>query len=286
MNTEGVCELTVFLSYFCPFISVWMVVIISVENFIRISHPSRVGKLCTPRVARFVIGIFLALGLLTYNFPLWTSRVVNRNCGVHTEFFQVVLVLNYIDAALTLFCPFLLMLIVVPLVALSALASYERRKRLSSGTETAARKRQQSADGKSSPETRVTKLLFAVSVAFLVLHAPFHAIRVKVYILAIAGSLPSRTDGILMHVFRLIYNLDTCVSCAVYLAFGDNFRRVFCNKYFSACQPTPPESSLSVTTTTGTRSDCSMEVKNMRPEDRDDNDESQISQRLLSEHDL
>ncbi|CAG5118569.1 unnamed protein product, partial [Candidula unifasciata] len=41
MNTEGICELTVFLSYICPFMSVWMVVIISVENFIRISHPAR-----------------------------------------------------------------------------------------------------------------------------------------------------------------------------------------------------------------------------------------------------
>ncbi|CAG5118570.1 unnamed protein product, partial [Candidula unifasciata] len=141
----------------------------------------------------------------------------------------------------------------------------------------------QQTDSKCSPESRVTRLLFAVSVAFLLLHAPFHAIRVKVFILAITGTLPSRTDGILMHVFRLIYNLDTCVSCAVYLIFGDNFRRVFCNKYFSSCQSPSPESLVSLTTT---RSDPSMEVTVLKPDDNEGPEESQIHERLLSEHDL
>ncbi|KAK0066529.1 hypothetical protein Bpfe_003961, partial [Biomphalaria pfeifferi] len=43
------------------------------------------------------------------------------------------------------------------------------------------------------------------------------------------------TDQILHHIFRMIFNFDTVLSCAVYLVFGDNFRRVFCKLYFSRC---------------------------------------------------
>ncbi|BFZ06600.1 hypothetical protein BsWGS_09639 [Bradybaena similaris] len=89
MNTPGICEITVFLSYICPFISIWMVVTISVENFIRIAQPSRVSELCTPHVAKCVIAAFVVVGVVVYNFPLWTSRVISGKCDVLGDYMQV-----------------------------------------------------------------------------------------------------------------------------------------------------------------------------------------------------
>ncbi|CAL1532689.1 unnamed protein product [Lymnaea stagnalis] len=232
VQTEGICQLTVFLSYFCPFVSVWMVVIISVENFIRISQPSRVGRLCTPRVAKIVIMIILLVGLLVYNFPLWAIGVVDGKCIERPSLIETVLILNNLDTVLTLLCPLGLMIVVVPLVALSAIHAYERKKRLSGDS---GLRNRQSSDSKSSPEARVTHLLLAVSVVFLLFHTPFHAIRIKLFILRLTKQEPNRLDQGIHHVFRLIFNFDTIFSCAIYLVFGDNFRSVFCDLYFSRC---------------------------------------------------
>ncbi|KAK0066527.1 hypothetical protein Bpfe_003959, partial [Biomphalaria pfeifferi] len=45
---------------------------------------------------------------------------------------QTVLILNYMDTVLTMVFPVVLMIIVVPLVGLTAINAYERKKRLTS----------------------------------------------------------------------------------------------------------------------------------------------------------
>ncbi|XP_059171398.1 FMRFamide receptor-like [Physella acuta] len=281
ISNEGICELTVFLSYFCPFLSVWMVVIITVENFIRISQPSRVNQLCTPRVAKYVIVSFVLLGLAVNNFPLWTSRVIRGSCDVWPDFHEVHAVFNYLDAILTLVIPLALMIIVVPLVAVSAMHAYERKKRLSGDT---GLRNRQCPEPKNSPEARVTHLLLAVSVVFLLLHTPFHGIRIKLFIVSRTEIQPASVDSMMLFVFRMVYNLDTVVSCAVYLVFGDNFRKVFVKLYFSRCSKQRSTTSGSEQATTLTENlmkdsvvshtnGCGNETRLVSAADQGENDE-------------
>ncbi|KAI8770408.1 C-C chemokine receptor type 7, partial [Biomphalaria glabrata] len=129
---DGICQITIFLSFFCPFVSVWMVVIISLENFIRIAQPARVGRLCTPRVAKIVILIVTLVGLIVCHFPFWIIEVKNGRCDPKPHLMKTVLILNYMDTVLTMVFPVVLMIIVVPLVGLTAINAYERKKRLTS----------------------------------------------------------------------------------------------------------------------------------------------------------
>ena len=93
-------------------------------------------------------------------------------------------------------------------------------------------------------------MLLAVSIVFMVLHTPNHAIRIKRMIAEVFRHLEhTQLDVVLHNVFEVIYYLDSCVSLAVYLAFGENFRKVFRDKYCWRCRRPPPSS-------VATRSDC------------------------------
>ena len=233
LNHQGICQTTVFLTYFCPFLSIWLVVIITFENCIRISQPALVSTICTTAVAKRVIVGYVVVGLAVYNFPFWTTRIVNGQCSPSLELQHVMRAFTYMDTFLTLVFPLIIMLILVPLVAISALSAFKRKKRLIQG-----QKRAKNKKAAFSPEAQVTRMLFAVSVVFFVFHTPSHAIRIKEMIIFMSYSrLPTYQDQIMQRIFELIYYLDFCISLMVYLVFGRNFRKVFMKQYFQRCRP-------------------------------------------------
>ncbi|RUS85129.1 hypothetical protein EGW08_007093 [Elysia chlorotica] len=74
-HTDVLCQLLVFFPYLFGFLSVWLTVVVTVENYIRICKPFTVHKYCQVALAkRVILGLTLA-GLLLYNYPLWTSKV-------------------------------------------------------------------------------------------------------------------------------------------------------------------------------------------------------------------
>ncbi|XP_046334529.2 nociceptin receptor-like [Haliotis rufescens] len=245
MSIQGICQITIFLSYVCPFLSIWLVVVITFENFIRISQPALVPRICTTRMAQMVIFIYITVSLAVYNFPFWTTGVDYGMCSPLPQFQQISIVYTYVDSLLTLVLPLVLMVILVPLVTVSALQAHKRKMRLQAG--------KQRKDKKASPEAQVTRLLFAVSIVFIVLHTPSHSIRIKELVMQLIYNVsPSFNDLIVHRIFEMFYYLDFCVSLAVYLIFGGNFRNVFKKKYFSRCngkekekEPTTLESPVS-----------------------------------------
>lgn len=73
-HKHGVCQMIIFITYVCGFLSVWLVVMVTVENYIRICHPHQVHALCTPGKARVVLLVLGITSIFSYNFPLWTTQ--------------------------------------------------------------------------------------------------------------------------------------------------------------------------------------------------------------------
>ena len=228
---EGVCHVTVFLSYVCGFLSVWFVVIITCENFIRISQHSKIPVLCTRNTALIVITCFLSFALLFYSFSLWTTGVVAMGttsyCTALDRFSALLLVMTYVDTAITLLLPSFIIVFFVLAIMLSAFRAFKRKQRLGGiGQPRRRRCRYQ------TPEGKVTKFLFALSLIFFLLHTPGHAIRIKLIVLQYTGSVyPSLTDLILQRIFELLFYLNFSVNCLLCYIFGDNFRKVFRQMY-------------------------------------------------------
>ncbi|XP_046568660.1 LOW QUALITY PROTEIN: thyrotropin-releasing hormone receptor-like [Haliotis rubra] len=229
-----------FLTYFCGFLSVWLVVLITVENYIRICHPFTVARFCTVQKAKCFISGLCIIGVILYHFPLWLSAVLEfpggkRYCNYLQKYITITRVFTFGDMILTLVIPSIAIILLMVGITYSLITSLKRQKRLKQNSE---RVKSQRSNGKkaggSSPQAKVTKMLFAVSFIFLVLNLPSHAVRLRVLILTYEGE-PQKPniDQMLQVIFQILYYLSFAVNLGVYLACGDNFRKVFLDKYVS-----------------------------------------------------
>ena len=241
-HTKGVCQITLFLSYVCSFLSVWCVAIVTLENYIRICHSTNAASMCTSKNAVYSVAVGIFIALLMYNFPLWATSVQvfggKTFCMTKDRYGHFELALTYIDTLLTLIIPLSAIVICMTLIICSSSEARRRQERLNSHSTTAllvASRRHE------SPHTTVTRLLFVVTVMFLILHTPSHIIRVKVMIENITGNFisTSDTDRTLQQLLQILYYLNFSVNIMIYLTCGRNFRNVFAHMFCSKCVLNP-----------------------------------------------
>ncbi|XP_062588805.1 kappa-type opioid receptor-like [Saccostrea cucullata] len=240
-HTEAICQIVVFLSYLCSFISVWCVVFVTIENYVRICHHTHVNRFCTIKIARYALLTCFLLALLLYNFSLWGTQVQQHGdqkyCLTKRIFMKLEQVITYIDTALTLVIPLLIILVLMLLIIISSVDAHKRQIRL---TSTSAQNNNESRR-RVLPHSRVTRLLSSVSIMFLILHTPLHVIRIKVlfeHVLRKNGNETSGSDmdRTLQHIFVTMYYLNFSVNCVIYLVCGENFRKVFLESFCWFCK--------------------------------------------------
>lgn len=228
-----ICQLTVFLSYICSFLSVWCIVCVTIDNYIRMCYPSIVNLYCKSKYAFVILSVLITISLGIYNIPLWTTHVTviagNYYCWPKQEYIDILYILTYVDTALTFVFPLSAILICMSLLICKAVRSHQRS--------TTCRERYSLRTWPSSTShyLKVTKLLFAVSVTFLILHTPTHVIKLKSVIEAFAGN-PQQLSGVvktLNYVFQVMYCLNFAVNFIVYYTFGNNFRQIVAKSFCS-----------------------------------------------------
>lgn len=233
-TTPGVCQVTVFLTYVCGCLSVWFVVGITVENFIRFTQPRLVRRYCNVVMAKRMVAGVTATSALLYNFSLWTTGVKvgpdgTKHCTSLAHFQNIVMATTVIDTALTLILPSILMFFLIVSIVVKSIEAFERKKRLMAASQRGQKKR-------LTPEGKMTTFLFVISIIFLALNLPTHAIRLKLLIqVYVQHQHPSYADVILQRVFEILLYFNFSTNCLIYLLFGERFRAVFISMYLSRC---------------------------------------------------
>ena len=179
----GMFQLVVFSSYVFGFLSVWLVVFITLENYIRICRPHLSKTRCTRRVALAAITSIVLFAVVFYSFALWTNTVFGGGeaesplCMAMSKFKDVLMVMTFVDTVTTLVLP---TLIIVPLVLATLVAiaqAFDRKSRLQDSLINKSAR-----DFKNSLEAKVARFLLAVSLTFVLLHTPGHLIRLKLLV--------------------------------------------------------------------------------------------------------
>ena len=234
-HLPGVCQFTVFTSYVCSFLSVWCVVFVTAENYIRICHPHKVSRFCTIRTTKLVICSCLVIAILLNVLPLWLNHVkeeegirfcVPKQGRIHRTLGNIHV---YMDTILTLLIPLILIFILMCLILRNANAALKRHRR----RQNVGHKRR-----RSSPHNKVAKLLTVVSLSFFFLHAPSHIMRAK----AIVENFIDKhhaitdTDRAFQYAFSCLYYINFAINWMIYLVSGAGFRKVFCISFCRRCQ--------------------------------------------------
>ena len=245
IHVPGLCQIMLFLSYLCSFVSVWCVVLITRENFILICRPGQESGKCRLLRERQVVVFTVLIGTVFYTFPLWGMTVKDiggvEYCVIRDGeiYLNLESALIYIDTVVTLIIP---MVTIIVLMVNITKSFYRSHKRMSKRR--AARDRNMFLEARPNfqapPHTKATKLLSTVSVCFLFFHTPVHVLRLKLMIenLLHIPHVVTEMDRDLHQAFSVVYNLNFAVNWLIYFISGSKFRRVFCKRFFRCCTAT------------------------------------------------
>ena len=220
-QVTGVCQTVVFLTYICGCVSIWLVVFVIIETYVRICHPFVIKRVYAKRPARILTSTLCILSFIVYNFPLWIS---NPDCSHNQKYSGLIQALVYIDTMLTLAIPSILMTILMTAIVYNLVSTYQRRHRLNWNL-----KSKDKSKVEGPPAAKVTKMLFIVSLLYFVLNIPSHVIRLEILVNNfIKGRTKiSNVERDMQTVFQLLCYLSFAVNIIVYLKFGRNFRKSF-----------------------------------------------------------
>ncbi|PVD18774.1 hypothetical protein C0Q70_21326 [Pomacea canaliculata] len=212
--------------------------------------------------ARQILVVLVLLGVMLYQFALWMTHVDDfegsPRCGNKEQLMVVATIVTYGDLIITLVIPSIIILFLMVAITVSLVRSFKRQFRLkgkkqaTGGSSSPAVVANESMNGGtsnnrqngrkggscmrcSSPQAKVTRLLFAVSFTFLLLSLPSHLVRLRIAMLAMANEnfQTPTVEELIQVVFQILYYLSFAVNLIVYLSFGESFRSVFIDTYIS-----------------------------------------------------
>ncbi|XP_041375188.1 somatostatin receptor type 4-like [Gigantopelta aegis] len=222
IHTDGWCQSVIYVAYVSSFLSVWLIVCITVENFIITFYLHEAPRLCTVRRALVVVGGLTFFGLLLYDFALWSTKAKQFEdqiyCLVPKEYGTIVAIFTCIDVILTLILPSLLIVILLICIVVKSIS--QPRQCVSSVPRVLTRKER--------ALLRVTRLLFVIIVSFMVLTSPTHVNKLRhlINMMTSVNSEASQEDKVIQHLCQLIYYMSFSCNFIYFLLWGKNFRRV------------------------------------------------------------
>ena len=216
-----------YLSFY-SFLSIWFIVCITVENYIVTFHLSRAVTFCSVIRAKLIVTAFVVCSVIMYLGQFWTTTVINYGGGITIcteadEYRALNRIYFFMDTAVTLLIPSVLTtgLILAILIRNVCIRHPNANHRLS--------KKQKSL-------VRITRVLLAISLTFVILSAPSHANKLRHLIITevFGRQLYSLEDRILQQLFQLICYLSFSLNIVFYLMWSVNFRKEF--KRLLGCQ--------------------------------------------------
>lgn len=189
-HLNGVCQALVLFTYVFSFLSVWYVVCITVENYITVCHPTSFIVMCTRQRATGVVTFILVMSLILYVVTAVTADVTSPlveggagKCGVRTELLSLMHVMTYIDSVVTLLIPLIAVTGMLITIVASIIHRAGWKKRLSSLPMLEVSEIRSVSDSsrrglvRANAQMRVAKMLFALSVSYVLMNAPSHVTR-------------------------------------------------------------------------------------------------------------
>ncbi|KAK6176099.1 hypothetical protein SNE40_014448 [Patella caerulea] len=237
LMSDGSCRVIIFITYISSFLSVWYVVCFTSERYIAICHSLRAPMILGKLSEKAVVIVLVILACLLYNFALWTTSVAQYRgrpiCISDDTYFELMNIVTWIDTAITMIIPFLLILF-MNLRIVWCVFMYQSKRRSILQTHTTA--------VKNTSQMRITRTLLLVSTTFLVLNLPSHVIRLEQLIISHRGPVPLY-KMLIQELTQLIYYSTFSVNFFLYAIYGKHFKRSLKIMLNNLCRRKQPRGS-------------------------------------------
>ncbi|XP_060573190.1 C-C chemokine receptor type 3-like isoform X2 [Ruditapes philippinarum] len=189
-HMQGFCQSIVYFSYVFSFLSVWLIVCITVENYIVTFHLSKAVVYCTVFRAKIVIGLLVLYSVLLYSGQFWTTGIVTFSdnytvCTELPEYSQLNRIYSFWDTITTLVLPIIITTTLIVAILSQNLCNAKKIDRQNSSIYRRLSKKQKSL-------VRITRVLLAISLTFVLLSGPSYINKLRHLILTeVEESVPT-----------------------------------------------------------------------------------------------
>ncbi|XP_033331945.1 C-C chemokine receptor type 1 isoform X2 [Megalopta genalis] len=232
-NRPGFCQFFIYLTTLCSFMSVWLVVVFTIERFIAVQYPMYRQSMCTVARAKVTVAVLTMLAMILCSPVLWfsaTSVQYNEKgnvteCGHLAEGLESwATVYNTIDTVLTFAIPFTVIIVLNVLIARAIYRHIKIRKSLTNEPRTGiGRQPPYSSLRGNLAQTKITKMLLVVSTVFLCFNLPAYVLRI--YAFLHEAVYATRSVALAQQICNLLFNTNFGINFILYCATGQNFRR-------------------------------------------------------------
>lgn len=235
LDTEGVCQIWLYLNYFSRFMSSWIIVCFTFERFLRRSMSLWRRNMGTVvQTMKVICYLAVTAGLLVSYKPFLSEVITIRNrtsCSSKQNFVHESFVLDSIYGILITLVPFVIIL-ALDIVIIWRLLSRSRRQE----------------DFPKTVEHQIrlefTLLLLAVSLIFIAFSLPFfiawfrHFLHSK-FLHANVGYSDVSNQSVeywtgILTITRTIFYMIYCINFLLYIIMGARFRKELRGLFFSA----------------------------------------------------
>ena len=230
------------------YISVWLVIIISIERFTAVIYPLKVAIIFSQRKVQVIIGLmvtfFVALsssrsfcGTPNQNTPYYCSDVKNTFCLNYNN-----KIYPWIKSTLLSWLPSLLGATLNTIIIVALFKASKNRKNITNTS--ASIKKNEKTKGNNnvqitsneknnhSPnkEKQITIMLLTISITFVIFTLPFavHELWRKIKRSSTRSYLDKQSQRAVMVLFDLNHSMNFIFYCLTAERFRDELRRIFC----------------------------------------------------------
>ena len=272
-HQHGWCQTLVYMTYVCCFLSVWYIVCFTVERYIVVRCPLKRSQICTTKRAIMIVVFFAVFAFVFYSYAIWTSSLRpmygrQEFCMPKEEYINLITILSYMDTAITLIIPTILIVLLNTLIVYTVSHYHKQRhtmtssdsaplhqsrlntdnhddstntyEMVSSKAHTHRLVRQSTTSSAQRTLTHMTRMLIVVSTSFVLLNLPSHSIRIYTFFMALYDFQYRASHALVscQKLFQYIYYINFGINFVLYAACGSQIRNAMANLFTKTpCQP-------------------------------------------------
>lgn len=223
LHRPVICPVTLYLTYVCNFINAYYTIAFTAQRFFAVVKPFRVSHVLSWYRSRcLALGIIVLAGLI-YSYIPFAVNVVNGICYSRENFRSLHKYMDIVDCILVFLIPY------IAIITMNTIIVIALRQMKTNQHEILFRNpsqfNQMREMTRRNASRKMTKLLLAVSTAYLIICAPYASIHT--WRLVVYGDRTRAPEPVkqLEHYSHLIYHLSFAMNFYLYIVFGSKFRR-------------------------------------------------------------